>query len=202
MPEATAGANRDQEASAPFPDCWLAYGATDAELAAYGAEPPLARGAAGLLLGQLVALVALTAIALSPAPAPSRWLAAVVLVSVLASTVVGVRRAQATAGTLQLSRERLVITPLIGRAALIPWEAIGEIGLASTLTRAAVGLRLRPGALGGDQEGARRGASPLTSGFQYLLYPVDGGAEMLGRVLLRYCVDRKARRRLPTTSVP
>jgi hypothetical protein len=37
----------------------------------------------------------------------------------------------------------------------------------------------------------------LSSDVDFLLFPADGECELLGRVLLRYCIDREARRRLP-----
>ena len=194
---AQAGLAAAGAAGAPFPDCWLAYGATDPELEGYGVTVRLATGGAWLLPAQAAVAVGLLAVALGGAPAAARWIAAAACATVLGSGAVGALRLLATARSLDLRREHLDLTPVLGPARRIPWEAIGEIGLVSTPTRSAVGLRRRPRDDGGSAPRPPAGLSRLRSGFDYLLFPGDGDTERLGRVLLRYCIDSRARRRLP-----
>ncbi|HZS02819.1 MAG TPA: hypothetical protein VFE37_29190 [Chloroflexota bacterium] len=185
----------------PFPDCWVAYGATNPELDAYGVAPRLAAGlAGGVVLAQLVALVVLGLVAAGGGPLWLRGGAAVAAAAVLGSAVVGGLRLLATARALTPCREHLWLGRALGPVECVPWEQIGEIALVQLPTRQAVGLRLRPGTAARLPAAARALQQRVCSGFDFLLVPADGDCELLGRVLLRYCIDRKARRRLPAGS--
>ncbi len=165
-----------------FPDCWLAYGATNAELDQYGTAWPLAARRAWLLAaGQLALALALGAILIGSTAPAVRLAAGGLLVAVVASAAVTLAR---------LSAAPLALSPR--RQVAVPWNGIAEIGLAAAPGRHAVGLRLHAASSRGARLRAR-----LNGGFDRLLYPADGDCELLGRVLLRYCIDAKARRRLP-----
>jgi hypothetical protein len=188
----------------PFPDCWVAYGATNAELGGYGPDLRLASSRGWLLGGARVALAAaLAALALGGAPVAVRWGGAVLLCAVLCSAGVALVRLLAAPSRLLLRRERLALEFPFGRRLDLAWESIAEIGLVGSPGRLAVGLRLRP-----DQQ-PRRGPAGwfgavhrrLSSGFDVLLAPADGDCELLGRALLRYCIDPQARRRLLPSAV-
>jgi hypothetical protein len=181
--------------AAAFPDCWLAYGATDHELDAYGPAVPLASGTAWLVAAQAAMAAGLLVVALGSTSAMVRWIAAAACLAVLVSGLVGALRLLATPRALTLRREHLVLRSLHGSPISVPWESVGEIGLVSTPTRSAVGLRQRP-----PMRGAPGRPRWLASGFDYLLYPQDRDVELLGRVLLRYCIDPGARRQLPSVA--
>jgi hypothetical protein len=194
---AGAGPETGDAAGAQFPDCWLAYGATDSELDAYGPTVPLASGTAWLVAAQAAVAAGLLVVVLGTTPAAVRWIAAAACLAVLASGIVRALRLLATPRALTLRREHLALVSLRGSLICILWESVAEIGLVSTPTRSAVGLRRRllvRGATGRWQPGRTRW---LASGFDYLLYPRDGHVDLLGRVLLRYCIDAPARGRLP-----
>jgi hypothetical protein len=185
------------DAPPPFPDCWTAYGATDVELAAYGTSPRLLSGLAwAIVVAQLAAAVALAAIVLSPGPAALRLVAALACAAGLASAAVGLLRLLATARAVTFGREHVRLTRALGPAENVPWEQIGEIALVLMPRRAAVGLRLRPGASVRLTAPGRAAQRRITSDVDYLLFPADDDSELLGRVLLRYCIDREARQRL------
>jgi hypothetical protein len=188
-------------ATPPFPDCWLAYGATNAELAAYGADRPLntgatwAQGAAGLVLA-----VGLAALATVDGLGQLRWLVVALLVAVAGSALVAILRYLAIPGRLSLRRQHLVLRRPAGRELRAAWADVGEIALVSTRARAAVGLHLRRGGRPGEVATVPgRLARTLNGGFDALLVPSDSDCELLGRVLLRYAIDPGARRRLPST---
>ncbi len=182
----------------PFPDCWTAYGAETPELAAFGSEPRLVvRAAWALLAGQAIFLVVLAAVVASAAPLPLRVVAAAALFAVLSAVAVGLLRLMGTARRLRAERDGLRLSRALGPTEMVAWEQIGEIGLAHTPARWAVGLRLRPAASLSLPAGLRRLQQRVSSDFDFLLFPADGDCELLGRVLLRYSIDRKARRRLP-----
>jgi hypothetical protein len=185
------------DAPPPFPDCWTAYGATDPELDAYGAAPRLTSGRDwAIVLAQLGVAVGLAAIVGSPGPGALRLIAAVACLADLASALVGLLRLLAIAREATLGRERLRLARALGPAETVPWEQIGEIALVRLPKRQAVGLRLRPEAavrLPAPLRGAQR---RISSGVDFLLFPAAGDCERLGRVLLRYCIDRAARQRL------
>ena len=181
-----------------FPDCWVAYGATDPELRAYGAERALATRQAWWVAAVQSGLAALfLALVISSAPPAVRGTAAVALLAALASSAVSLARLLATVRALAIAPDQLRLRRGLGPPQAVAWAQLGEIGLVEMPARRAVGLRLRspaasslPAALAGFQ---RR----VSSGFDFLLFPPDGDCELLGRVLLRYCIDPKARQRLP-----
>jgi hypothetical protein len=176
-----------------FPDCWLAYGATNAELDQYGTAWPLAARRAWLLAaGQLALALALGAILIGSTAPAIRLAAGGLLVAVVASAAVTLARLSVAPLALRPRRDALVLTLPFGRQVAVPWNGIAEIGLAAAPGRHAVGLRLHAARGRGARLRAR-----LNGGFDRLLYPADGDCELLGRVLLRYCIDAKARRRLP-----
>jgi len=186
-------------ATPPFPDCWLAYGATNAELDAYGADRPLntggtwARGVVGLVLA-----IGLAGLATVDAPAPLRWLVVGLLGAVACSAVVAILRLLSMPTRVSLRQEHLLLPRPLGQGLRAAWADIGEIALASSRARVAVGLRLRR--RGRPAEAAppiARIVRTLNGGFDALLVPADGDYELLGRVLLRYVIDPGARRRLP-----
>jgi hypothetical protein len=193
-------ATRDAPAP-PFPDCWVAYGATNAELEAYGAAPRLAAGAAwATVAAQLVLVALLGLVVASGAPLWLRGVAAVAGCAVLASAAVSGLRLLATARALTPYRERLELRRALGPTERVSWEQIGEIALAQMPTRQAIGLRLRPGTAVRLPAPLRALQRRVSSEFDFLLFPTHGDCELLGRVLLRYCIDRKARRRLPAAT--
>lgn len=185
------------DAPPPFPDCWTAYGATDPELASYGAAPPLASGLAWtIVLVQLAVAVGLAVMVGSQGPAALRLIAAVACLADLASAAVGLLRLVGTGRALELGREELRVVRALGPTEVVPWEQVGEIALVRMPRREAVGLRLRPEAamrLPGVLRSAQR---RISSDVDFLLFPADGDCELLGRVLLRYCIDRAARTQL------
>ena len=185
------------EAPPPFPDCWTAYGATDPELAAYGAAPPLASGRAwAIVLAQLVVAVGLAAMVASPGPGALRLIAAVACLVDLASAAVGLLRLLATGRALTLGREHLRLARALGPIESVPWEQIGDIALVQMPRRQGVGLRLRPEARWRLPAAWRAAQRRISADVDFLLFPADGDCELLGRVLLRYCIDREARRHL------
>jgi len=183
---------------ASFPDCWTAYGATNDELKTYGATPGVTAGPAWLVLAAELALLLVLAGALVASGSPALRAACLALaVLVLLSAVAALVWLSATAAEIRPRVRSLGIRSALGSASEIPWERIAEISLVNQRRRQAVGLRLRP--TSADVSGAafldglrRR----LTSGCDWLLVPRDGNAELLGRVLLRYCIDPRQRRRL------
>jgi hypothetical protein len=197
-PPAEDTAPRAPAEAPPFPDCWTAYGAETPELAAFGSERRLAVGAAwALLAGQALFLLVLAAVVASAAPLPLRVVAAAAVFAVLGAVVVGLLRLIGTARHLWAERAGVRLSRALGPTEMVAWEQIGEIGLAHTPARWAVGLRLRPAAPSRLPAGPRWLQQRVSSDFDFLLFPADGECELLGRVLLRYCIDRKARRRLP-----
>jgi hypothetical protein len=185
-------------AAPPFPDCWVAYGATNPELDAYAARPRLAAGAAwGVTAAQLALVVLLSIVVAGTAPLLLRVVAAAAAAAVVGSAAFSVLRLVATARTITPCREHLRLDRALGPSEAVPWEQIGEIALAQLPTRQAVGLRLRPGAVSRLPAALRTLQRRVGSDFDFLLLPADGDRELLGRVLLRYCIDREARRRLP-----
>jgi hypothetical protein len=182
----------------PFPDCWTAYGATDPELDAYGAAPPLASGLAWtIVLVQFTVAMGLAALVASPGPAALRLIIAIACLADLASALVGLLRLLATARALALGRDHLRLARALGPVETVPWEQIAEIALVQLPRRQAIGLRLRAEAAVRLPAPLRAAQRRLSSGVDFLLFPADGECELLGRVLLRYCIDREARRRLP-----
>lgn len=184
---------------AHFPDCWTAYGATNPELQAVGADPPLAWRRAWLAVGaQLVLVWALAPLALSDA-GPVPWLAVALQLAVLCSAAVALVRLLGSPTRLLLRRDGPELRFAFGRALALGWDAVAEIGLVGSPGRLAVGLRLRPQTreLAGPAGGFRAVYRRLSSDFDFLLQPADGDCELLGRALLRYCIDPSARRRLP-----
>jgi hypothetical protein len=186
----------------PFPDCWLAYGATNDELRAFGRTVALrgsdelgrwlaAQGAVALL--GLVGLVA-------PLPPAGRLAAGLLALVALASAATTWLQRRATPRGLALLPDGARLAFAGRDVRTVAWEAIGEIGLAEQRGRRGVGLRLRPPAGAGPRPGAllRR----LLGGFDLVLWPLDGDAERLGRVLLRYCIDPRARRRYLAATEP
>jgi hypothetical protein len=185
-------------AAPPFPDCWIAYGATDAELRTYGGAPRLMTGPAwGVLVGQVAVLAVLGLVAVSEAPLWLRGIAAGAGIAVGISAVVSALRLVAMARALTPRREHLWVGRALGPAEAVPWEQIGEIGLAQLPTRQVVGLRLRSGSGGRLPTLLGALSRRVSSGFDFLLVPGDGDCDRLGRMLLRYCIDRQARGRLP-----
>ena len=190
-PEARRGAS-----GVSFPDCWLAFGATDVELRTYGTAHPLnAKPAYTLVLAQ-VCLVALLVPAALWLPGSLPAAAALLLGVVLCSALVGTLRLLRTPHGLQLRPAGLELRLPLGRQR-IGWERLAEISRVRTPSLA-VGLRLHPSAdpssrfvrwLGGV---ARR----LQAGYDLILLPDDGDCDRLARVLLRYCLDPTVRRRL------
>lgn len=188
-------------AAPPFPDCWVAYGATNSELEAYGARPPLAAGAAWrVIVAQLALVVLLSTVAAGTAPLLLRVVAAATGFAVIGSATFSLLRLFATARAITPRREYLRLDRALGPSEALPWEQIGEIALAQLPTRQAVGLRLRPGAVSHLPAALRALQWRVGSDFDFLLLPADSDCEMLGRVLLRYCIDREARRRLPAAA--
>src|SRR4051794_41920182 len=63
-------------AAPPFPDCWIAYGATDAELRAYGVAPRLmTRPTWAVFAGQVAVLIVLGLVVFSGGPVWLRGIA-------------------------------------------------------------------------------------------------------------------------------
>jgi hypothetical protein len=188
-------------ATPPFPDCWLAYGATNAELDAYGADRPLnagatwAQGVAGLALA-----IGLATLVSADVLAPIRWLMVVLLGALACSAFVAILRNLTIPARLSLRQEHLVLPRPVGRELCTAWADVAEIALVSTRARTAVGLRLRRGDRpGGGATALGRIVRTLNGGFDALLVPADGDCELLGRVLLRYAIDPAARHRVPPT---
>jgi hypothetical protein len=191
-------ASETPAAAEAFPDCWLAYGATNEELSAYGVEWPqrtnglavVAAAQASLAVG-LVAVIALTM-------GVGQAVAGGVLAAVLASLLVSVLRASATIRRIEARQQGFRVVPALGSAFVVPWTGIAEIAAVEMRGRLGIGLRWRPG-VGGISP---RFLTPLrrlvAAGFDALASPEAGDAELLARVLLRYCFDPKARRRLPS----
>lgn len=182
-------------AAANFPDCWLAYGATNDELRAYGPAARLAPGRLGVLLLAQLALAGLCLLTvILSASAPLRVVAALAALVLLASAGPTGLRFLATPRALRFAPDALILQRALGPRRRVSWDSIGEIGLAQHGARLGVGLRLRaPDAhrrLGAGSWGRR-----LNGGFDHLLWPADGDQDLLGRVLLRYCIDPRARRR-------
>lgn len=77
----------------------------------------------------------------------------------------------------------------------VPWEQIVEIALVDRPGGRLAGLRLASPRGHGWPVGrwliglARR----VDAGYDWLLAPSDGDAELLSRILLRYCIDPNAR---------
>lgn len=188
-------------ATPPFPDCWLAYGATNAELDAYGADRPLNTGATWAQgVASLVLAVGLAALARADGLARFRWLVIGLLAAVLCSAVVAILRYLTIPRRLGLRREHVALARPVGRGLRVTWAEIGEIALVRTRARAGVGLRLRrAGNPAKWAAPAARIVRTLNGGFDAVLLPADGDCELLGRVLLRYAIDAGARRRLPPT---
>ncbi|HLI27582.1 MAG TPA: hypothetical protein VKZ60_10945 [Chloroflexota bacterium] len=189
-------------AAPPFPDCWLAYGATNDELRAFGRVVVL-RGSAELGRQLAVQLVlALLGLLGGLAPLPPAWrLAAglLALVSLASATTSWLQRC-ATPRTVVLTDEGVRLAFASGTERSVAWEGIGEIGLAEQRGQRGVGLRLRPAHAA---VGPRwRVPARLLGGFDLVLWPRDGDAELLGRVLLRYCIDPRARRRYLAAASP
>ncbi len=187
-----------EPAAASFPDCWTAYGATNDELKRYGASPRLAAGHVRLvLLGDLALLAALViGLASSVGYPPALLVGSILAALVLLSTLAAALWLSATAAQVQPRVRGLVIRSALGATTELPWERIAEISLVAQRGRPAVGLRRRTAGdrgVGGRIATLRR---RLTSGCDWLLAPADGDAELLGRVLLRYCIDPRLRRRL------
>jgi hypothetical protein len=192
-PEAPAAST-----SASFPDCWTAYGATNAELETYGATPALTTGHAWLVLAVDVALLVLLALAVFVAVGSPllRLVSLALAVMVLLSAAAALVWLASTATQIQPRVRVLRIRSALGSGTEIPWDRIAEISLVARRGRPAIGLRLRspaPEHSGRASAGGLR--RRLTSGFDWLLVPRDGNAELLGRVLLRYCIDPRQRRR-------
>ena len=146
-------------AAPPFPDCWIAYGATDAELQAYGgASRPLTGAAWAVFVGQVAVLSVLGLMVASAAPIRLRGIAGGAAIAVGGSAVVSALRLVATVRALTPGREHLGLGRASGPAEAAPWEQIGEIALAELPRRQAVGLRLRPGT--GGRLPAPSGRSP------------------------------------------
>ena len=187
----------DADAATAFPDCWTAYGATDAELKAYGSVWPLdVRGGWLLLVAQtgIAGLTALGAIWFG-----ATWWGLLFIVVAVAALV------SATVSGLRLGVMARYATPRVARLTLrsgwgttvaVPWEQVAEIALVDRLGGRLAGLRLRSPRGDGPPVGrwltgiARR----LDAGYDWLLAPSDGDAELLSRILLRYCIDPRARR--------
>jgi hypothetical protein len=180
-----------------FPDCWTAYGATDAELKAYGSVWPLdARGGWRFLAAQagIAGLGTVGAIWFGV----TGWglLLIVVAVGALVSATVSALRLGVTANQATPRAARLTLRSAWGTTVAVPWEQIAEIALVDRLDGRLAGLRLRSSR--GDGPPAQRWlasiARRLDAGYDWLLAPSDGDAELLGRILLRYCIDPRARR--------
>ena len=182
------------EPASRFPDCWLAYGATNDELRAFGPRAAL-RGSDELgrwLVAQLaLAIVGLLGLIAPLAPAVRLAAGLLALVGLASAGTTWLQR-RATPRAAHLLPEGVQLEFAGGAAHVVPWDGIGEIGLAEQPGRRGVGLRLR------DPRAAarlRRAPTRLLGGFDVVLWPRDEDAELLGRTLLRYCIDPRARRR-------
>jgi hypothetical protein len=179
-----------------FPDCWTAYGATDTELTAYGCVWPLdARGGWLLLVAQagIAGLTALGAVWFG-----GTWWAllfiAVAVAALVSATVSGLRLG-VVASQVTPRAARLTLRSGWGMTADVPWEQVAEIALVDRLGGRLAGLRLRSPR--GDSQPVGRWltgiARRVDAGYDWLLAPSDGDAELLSRILLRYCIDPRAR---------
>jgi hypothetical protein len=180
-----------------FPDCWTAYGATDAELEAYGTVWPLDVRTGWRFLVAQAAIAGLGAVAaIWFAEYGWRLLLVVVALAALVSATVSGLRLRVTARQATPRAAQLTLRSGWGRTVAVPWEQVAEIALVDRGSGRLAALRLRPplgdsGPVGRWLAGiARR----LDAGYDWLLAPSDGDAELLSRILLRYCIDRRARR--------
>ncbi len=148
-----------------------------------------------MLVGQVGIALVLAAVVPSAASPVLRVVVLVAVCAVLGSAVIGALRLLATARLIAPGMEHLRLTRALGPAVNVAWEQIGEIALAQLPARQAVGLRLRPGAASGLPTPLRAMQRRVCSDFDFLLFPADGKCDLLGRVVLRYCIDREARRR-------
>jgi hypothetical protein len=186
----------------PFPDCWLAYGATNDELRAFGRAAALCGSdelGRWLVAQAAVALLGLAGL-VAPLPLGGRLAAGLLALVALASAATTWLQRRATPRAIALAPEGARLAFAAGGERTVAWEAIGEIGLAEQRGRRGVGLRLRPPVGAGRRRGAF--ARRLLGGFDLVLWPLDGDAERLGRVLLRYCIDPRARRRYLEATEP
>jgi len=185
-----------------FPDCWTAYGATDAELQAYGAVWPLEARAGWRLLVTQTAIAGLsTAAAIWFGETGWGLLFTVVALAALVSSTVSGLRLCVTARQATPRAAQLTLRSGWGVTFAVPWEQVGEIGLVDRRYGRLAALRLR--APPGDSAAVGRWlagiARRVDAGYDWLLAPSDGDAELLSRILLRYCIDPHARRRYLAT---
>jgi hypothetical protein len=195
--EAPTGAGTETPPAA-FPDCWTAYGATDAEVQAYGTVWPLDARAGWWLFVAQAAIGGLSGVgAIWVAPSAERLVFLAVALAALLSALVSALRLYVTAQQVTPQPARLVLRSAWGATATVPWEQIGEIALANRRQGRLAALRLRsPVQRGGPGGGLLAAAARrFSGGYDWLLAPRDGDAALFSRILLRYCIDPRARRR-------
>ena len=186
-----------EEESRSFPDCWLAYGASDAELGACGPVWQLGPGNLKAVIAAQVALGVVLLAVVGLTVGAARWAAAASLLAVLGSLLVNVLRATGLIRRAEAYPEGLRLIPAVGATAIVPWPAVAEIALVQSRRWQGVGLRLRATGRAVRPRPVAHLRRLVSSGFDALAIPADGDPALLARVLLRYCIDPTARRRLP-----
>lgn len=199
----TRESQADASGAAPvptrFPDCWVAYGATDAELNGYGHVVPLqATPRRTSVIGRAILVGAGAILAIAPLPELVRIAGILLCSATLVSAAVAAIRWWGNPSTIVLRRDGVQAMLAAGQPRLLPWDRIAEIGLVEGPRQRAVGLRLY-----GDERGDTGTAGVvdglgrlLRGGFDLLIAPALGEHHLLSRVLLRYCIDPTARRRV------
>jgi len=181
-----------------FPDCWTAYGATDDELKAYGVVWPLDARAGWRFLATQTAIAGLASVgAVWLRESGWGWLLLTVALAALVSAAVSGLRLGVIARQATPRAAQLTLRSSWGVTVAVPWEQVGEIALVDRRDGRLAALRLRAPLGDGAPVGrwlagiARR----VDAGYDWLLAPSDGDAELFSRILLRYCIDPRARRR-------
>ena len=178
-----------------FPDCWLGYGAPNELLREFGRSQPLAGAprAGALLPFQLPLAMALTVTVLLDLPPLVRLTAGLLALVLWASTAANVRVWRKAPERIDLEHIGLVARMPLRRQLSVRWESIAAIDAVTAAGRTGVAIGVRaettPGHRGPNDPASRR------AGYALLLWPADGDYERLARVLLRYCLDPRARRR-------